>query len=87
MKLHNHNDYSESPVHVYYDHHFQLNSPKVKKMRILLEKTLSSYYPSFVSMLDTVNAGTFSGLLIILIMARKELTSTMHDIVGASLSE
>ena len=33
----------------------QLHSPKVLKMSRLLEKTLSSYYPSYCSMLHTID--------------------------------
>ena len=36
----------------------QLNTPKVQKMCTLLERTQSSYYPAFKSMLDSVDGGT-----------------------------
>ena len=36
----------------------QLSMPKVKKMSLLLNKTQSSYYPAFKSMLDSIDTGT-----------------------------
>ena len=36
----------------------QLSTPKVRKMCVLLERTISSYYPAFVAMLESVDAGT-----------------------------
>ena len=35
----------------------QLSMPKVKKMSLLLNKTQSSYYPAFKSMLDSIDTG------------------------------
>lgn len=34
----------------------QLSTPKVRKMCVLLERTISSYYPAFVAMLESVDA-------------------------------
>ena len=34
---------------------FQLSTPKVKKMQLLLSQTMSSYYPAFCNMLETVS--------------------------------
>lgn len=33
--------------------------PKVKKMSLLLDKTRSSYYPAFRTMLESIDAGAW----------------------------
>lgn len=39
--------------------YLQLSMPKVKKMSLLLDKTRSSYYPAFRTMLESIDAGAW----------------------------